>query len=350
MLFKSLLHFFRWKLHGWSVTMNNTSLVGHRIVDLYPAYVYFQIVFCVILFLSICSGNILTIITIQRKRTLAHRITSQLVLNLACADLLVGLTAPLHGVLFALDSKQIFTVFCLVQDAAATAATGISLYSLLLIAAERYMGICHPLHHQRWLTLHRIKLSIVTTWIYIIILVPCLYAFQKIELGMVCLMSAFLPIPVEVVVFANMFFVIVVSTALYGRMFYIAKTSHNKVILYRRGCTMDSPVASSSIHGNKKKPWQQTMKVNVVMAMVMGAFIVTWVPFMVMSILRVSLKLNTPEWIMAEESLMMLSTMNSSLNPLIYAWKFRDFRWAYRRAVLSPILRLRRLNGRGHES
>ena len=337
--------------------MNNTTDSDIRANDLYsPAYIWCSVVFNILLLVFICGGNIFTII-IQRRKTMTNKITNRLVMNLACADLMVGVTAPTRAVLFAVNDVQAYKFFCLIQDACASIAMGVSLYSVMLIALERYMGICHPLKRQRWVTVCRLQWCTIAVWLYISVTVALVFSFQDYQAGMPCLMSFYLPIWIyEGAVCSNVIFVIVVTCSLYTRIFYIAKTSQTKVILYKPNNIplkpFTEPIAAANphndnllgnVHGHTIVPKQQAMKFNIVMAMVIGAVIITWIPFMVVSTLRVSVKGTSSSWIMAEETTMLLSAINSSLNPLIYAWKFRDFRYAYRKTILTPINKVRRL-------
>lgn len=118
-----------------------------------------------LLFLSIISGNILTVTAIKVNRKLSSMISSLFILNLALSDFLVGLTLPYHFSFFlGFEYLTKRRHSCILRFVLIILACSSSVYNLLAIAADRYIAIVYPLRYNRYMTRRVAKLIMLAGW------------------------------------------------------------------------------------------------------------------------------------------------------------------------------------------
>ncbi|XP_066506564.1 trace amine-associated receptor 13c-like [Hoplias malabaricus] len=112
--------------------------------------------------ISVCTVflNLLVIISISHFKQL-HTPTNLIILSLAVADFLVGLFVMPMDIMQLMDSCwHLGTIACYISPIISFVSLYGSLYSLILIAVDRYIAITNPLQYSSHITLHKTLLSI----------------------------------------------------------------------------------------------------------------------------------------------------------------------------------------------
>ena len=121
----------------------------------------------------ICFGNILVIAAFAQFNFL-QTFNNYLVLNLAVADLLIGILIPAHIFLFILPLQNT-KYLCLTVIFLISLSSGMSLLSLMAIAIERTIKVFFPLTYYNILTERRINGSLGCMWLTVITLTSPIY-------------------------------------------------------------------------------------------------------------------------------------------------------------------------------
>ena len=98
--------------------------------------------------------NVLTIVTMRRERTL-RTLPNMLVVSLAVTDLLVGVLVFVSALSWVpvLDSSLAFSpTACVVRLCGIFVSCSVSMVTVCLTAAERYLFIVHPYKHLDYVT------------------------------------------------------------------------------------------------------------------------------------------------------------------------------------------------------
>lgn len=117
----------------------------------------------IIMFTTI-SGNLLTLFAIILCRRLSQTVSNYFIFSLALSDLLVGVTIPYHfffsvGITLGANKQTCILRFMLVILACSS-----SIYSLLAIAADRYVAVVHPLHYNKYMSKRIVSGIIIFGW------------------------------------------------------------------------------------------------------------------------------------------------------------------------------------------
>ncbi|XP_022098586.1 beta-4C adrenergic receptor-like [Acanthaster planci] len=147
--------------------MNGTNLtteegnVGLRVVE--------GVTF-VIITLLILIGNCLCLLVLRLARSM-NSVTRVLLISLTAADLLMGTVvgAPILGTVIANEWPYGY-VFCAISASGNQICATTSLFSLLLINAERYVCISRPLRYSEIVTVNRARGAVVCVWIFALFL------------------------------------------------------------------------------------------------------------------------------------------------------------------------------------
>ncbi|CAF1238369.1 unnamed protein product [Rotaria sordida] len=129
-------------------------------------------------------GNILVLIALCIDFALRSP-THLLMGNLACADLLLGITVlPFSAILEILEGKWLFgRTFCHIWLAIDVLYCTASIYGLMFISIERYIGVTRPLRYPIIITHHRTIFAILIAWLVAILIsiVPFLGWNQQVK-------------------------------------------------------------------------------------------------------------------------------------------------------------------------
>ncbi|XDV54608.1 hypothetical protein PO909_022857 [Leuciscus waleckii] len=242
--------------------------------------------------------NLLVIISISHFKKL-HTPTNLIILSLAVTDLLMGLeTCWYFGDTFC---KLCITILGLVFSA--------SISNLVLIAADRYVAVCHPLLYPQKITTTRILISICLSWVCfstynatIVINDGYLDTSHKTDMcyGECSIMMGFAWGVTDL--FMSFIFPCTLIITLYLRIFYVVHQQVKVINSLMKGgkCVMEGSVRRKSEN-----------KAALTLGIIVTVYLLCFIPYYICSISVVSsTTINLLTWVMYT---------NSGLNPLIYA-------------------------------
>ena len=281
------------------------------------------------LMIFILAGNTLVIVAVWRYPSL-QTVTNQFVVSLAVADLLVGLVLPYHASVYLLPSLNNQKYFCIGRFSSLFLPCCASFGNLLLISVDRFIAIMYPLRYLSVMTHQLATFLIVCDWVQATIQssVP-LYSNQWQE-DADCLVTTVLwPACVLFAAFFNIGFVSVFMIVMYAKILHVALRQQS-AIRQLAPTSRDAAATGSKTH----KPALSSREVNTTktLAIVIGTFQCCWGPFMVLVAIK---SMGYTPWMY--ETLyglfLVLGALNSGMNPVIYAWKNRQFRTAFNKIL-----------------
>ncbi|XP_066506550.1 trace amine-associated receptor 13c-like [Hoplias malabaricus] len=145
---------------------NNSSCIKE--VNGGPVYFLLCFFLSCIVVCTVCL-NLLVIISISHFKQL-HTPTNLIILSLAVADFFVGLVNMPVDLSTLMDSCwYLGTLACYIYLMISFVSIYASLYSVILIAVDRYIAITNPLQYSSQITLQKTLLSIILGWSFLAI-------------------------------------------------------------------------------------------------------------------------------------------------------------------------------------
>ncbi|XP_076128044.1 trace amine-associated receptor 13c-like [Alosa pseudoharengus] len=268
-------------------------------------------------------GNLVVIISIVHFKQL-HTPTNLLVMSLALADLLLGLTVMPFSIVRSVDGCWYYgDAFCLLHSSFDMFLTSVSIFHLISIAIDRHQALCYPLLYPTRITIPVAWLMIAASWgiaaaysfslLYsranvkglddflksIYCIGSCNLLFNALWGALDTLIAFFLPCSIMV--------------GLYAKIFSVAKDHIKKIEDVNRG-----------LNPNNEHVSKTERKAAKTLGIVVGAFIFCWMPFFVNSIVDPYTNFSTPAILF--EIFTWLGYFNSALNPIIYGLFYPWFR------------------------
>ncbi|XP_039279548.1 dopamine receptor 1 [Nilaparvata lugens] len=295
---------------------------------------------CLLIFLSI-AGNILVCVAIYTDRGL-RRIGSLFLASLAIADLFVAALVMTFAVVNDLAGYWMFgPQFCDTWIAFDVMCSTASILNLCAISLDRYIHIKDPLRYSRWVTRRVALVSIACVW-----LLAALISFVPISLGLhrpqeplvlhsgataypTCALDL---TPTYAVVSSCISFYVpcVVMVGIYCRLYCYAQKHVQSIRAVTRPLTSPSLATTASVHASS--PYHVSdHKAAITVGVIMGTFLLCWVPFFCVNIIAAFCKTCIPD--MAFKVLTWLGYSNSAFNPIIYSIFNTEFREAFRRIL-----------------
>ncbi|XP_065168234.1 dopamine receptor 1-like isoform X2 [Atheta coriaria] len=310
----------------------------------------------VLIFLSV-AGNILVCVAIYTDRGL-RRIGNLFLASLAIADLFVAsLVMTFAGVNDLLGYWIFGAEFCDTWVAFDVMCSTASILNLCAISLDRYIHIKDPLRYGRWVTRRVAVGSIATIW-----LASALISFVPISLGLhrppqptvyhaggqnypTCALDL---TPTYAVVSSCISFYVpcIVMLGIYCRLYcYAQKHVKNIRAITRpieippgtsRRKTMKLKKANKALHihlhSHHSSPYHVSdHKAAITVGIIMGVFLICWVPFFCINIVAAFCKTCIPD--ITFKILTWLGYSNSAFNPIIYSIFNTEFREAFKRIL-----------------
>ena len=269
-------------------------------------------------------GNILVILAFKRSVKI-RTVTNYFVVSLAVADILVALVSmPIWAAFLmqanVLEEGPLVKIWTFMDILCGVA----SIMNLTAISIERYFCIRYPLNYHTTMTSLKAITIIIIIWIFSIFM-----SSLKIILW-------FWPPPnYELMVVISCFFIpLVVMCTTYRYIFKTASYQARQIALMINGNVKNFLLASE-------------MRAAKTLAVVMGAFVISWGPFFILNILfAYCLDCVTTDSVVVAK---WMHYTNSLFNPIVYACMNKEFRKAFC-IILFGRKRCCRMRKRGAES
>lgn len=248
-------------------------------------------------------GNGLVVASFIRYSRL-RTITNYFVVSLAVADILVGLVSIpiwISMLLYSTGGKTLGNIYYILDIFAGTC----SILHLVTISLERFFAVVYPIR-RRNISPKVYYIFLVAVWI-----IPAAASLSALELreinrkaNMMFLFMGFFVIPLLVILFT------------YAKIWL---TARNRI----------QPARDSS------RSIKRDMRIAVTIALVIGFFVIAWLPFFTVQLLIVFCESCKPR-IYNTDLLLFVKYMhysNSAINPIVYAVKIPEFRRAFKQLV-----------------
>ncbi|CAH2295416.1 adenosine receptor A2a [Pelobates cultripes] len=306
-------------------------------------YIVLEVVTAVLAIL----GNVLVCWAVRINSNLQNA-TNYFVVSLAAADIAVGLLA----IPFAISISTGFCATfysCLFIACFVLVLTQSSIFSLLAIAADRYIAIRIPLRYNSLVTSQRANIIIAVCWLlsFIIGLTPMLGWHKNFDNSnetnktntstmsptcsppmLECLFESV--VTMDYMVYYNFFACVLVPLLLmlgiYLRIFMAARRQLKQMELKVVCGERSRSTLQREVHAAKS------------LAIIVGLFALCWLPLHIINCFNLFCEGcdRPPTWLMYFAIL--LSHVNSVVNPLIYAYRIREFRHTFRKILHQNLL------------
>ncbi|XP_060776551.1 melanocortin 5b receptor [Neoarius graeffei] len=264
--------------------------------------------------------NILVILAIIKNKNL-HSPMYFFICSLALADMLVGVSNAWETIVIHLLAnrrlvvedhfiRQIDNVF----DSLICISVVASMCSLLAIAMDRYISIFYALRYHSIMTVKRACIIIGIIWSFCTGCGIVFIIYSDTTPVVVCLVAMFLAM-------------LLLMASLYCHMFLLAR-SHVKRM--------------ATLHGSNASIQQRaSLKGALTLTILLGIFIVCWVPFFLHLILMISCPKNLYcICFMSHFNMYLILIMcNSMIDPLIYALRSQEMRKTFKEIICCYNLR-----------
>lgn len=271
-------------------------------------------------------GNTLVLLAIYKNDKL-KTVTNTFIASLALADLLVGILVSPLAALSYLGLPQNY-MWCVFTNSVVVVLTQISIFNLCAIAVERFIAIKSPYFYQQHLTIKTAVIISVIAWVGGIIVgfVP-MFGWN---LGpMADNKCAFVSvIDMKYMVYFNFFgFVLtplVIMFLIYLYIYMIVRQQLIKIAALER--TNQTDQRKQSLNFSKE------VKAAKSLAVVIGMFAVCWLPIHILNSITLLCKGENCQYhLNLLLAAILLSHINSAINPFLYAIGNSQFQVAFKK-------------------
>ncbi|XP_004483703.1 trace amine-associated receptor 1 [Dasypus novemcinctus] len=293
----------------------------------------------VLVILTTLAGNLIVIISISHFKQL-HTPTNWLIHSMATVDFLLGCLVMPYSMVRSVEHCWYFgEVFCKIHTSTDIMLSSASILHLSFISIDRYCAVCDPLRYKA-----RISVLVIFVMIFISWSVPALFAFGMIflELNLKgaeemyykhvhCLggCSVFFSKTSGVLAFMTSFYVPgSIMLCIYFRIYLIAQGQARSI----RDANQNPQIGleeKSGISGSKERKAAKTLGI------VMGVFLVCWCPFFICTVLDPFLDYTISPAL--SDALIWFGYLNSTFNPMVYAFFYPWFRRALKLILFGKI-------------
>lgn len=302
-----------------------------------------QTAFLILIMLVTFLGNFMVCLIVYLHRRL-RTVTNFFIVSLAVSDLLISvLSVPfrihqtLHNGIWCLGYELCLT--WILTDLTCACA---SICNLAAISVDRYIAIVHPFRYHSLMTTRAGWVVIGIVWTYAITW-AALSTFNWTDFGAPHFFTEYTCRKMDKIFYtvatAMDFYVpLLIVLIMYGFVFRVAMNQARAVASLQ-------PVANRANRDARGRRFSinivKEVKAAKTLAIVIGAFVICWLPFFTFLLVSLwKIELLQPPQVSVETLkglrgtfLYVLPTINSTLNPIIYAMFNREFRAAFSRLL-----------------
>ncbi|XP_015214436.2 trace amine-associated receptor 1-like [Lepisosteus oculatus] len=296
------------------------------------------LIFVAVILFTVC-GNLFVIISIAHFKQL-HTPTNFLVLSLAVADFLLGGFIMPPSMVRSLETCWYYgDLFCKIHSSTDVMLSTTSILHLSFISIDRYYAVCEPLKYKTKITVCVALYMVIISWA-----VSAVIGFGMIFLelnikgmedtyynrfdcvgGCVLIQSEASSTISSTLSFYIPGFMMV---GIYFKIFLVARRQARTI----QGIVSQS---KSSEDGKTMTSSKTERKAAKTLGIVMGVFLSCWTPFFLCNIMDPIFNYSIPPVLL--DTLVWLGYLNSTFNPLVYAFFYNWFRKALGMIVFGKI-------------
>ena len=259
-------------------------------------------------------GNLLVVIAVVRFENLRSP-TNYLITGLASADMLASFSPFFLVAQKMTVNTQLWVGMCLAGESINSVATLTNILYIFIIGVDRYIYILHPFKYERLVNGKTTAIAAACVWLNCIV-VSCVLVpvFSSLKMGMACRI-VFIAQKVKMVYYIQMIFCVVAVIGIYLRI-AVEAWRHSRRILQQ-----GMPNNDSVTYG---------LKIAKMTAWVLGGYLLSVTPVL---ILQGSMDQIGNTYHVLERVSVIFWWNNCWINPVIYAWKDKDFRRSFRKLL-----------------
>ncbi|XP_062250090.1 histamine receptor H2a [Platichthys flesus] len=298
-----------------------------------------------LLILLTVSGNVLVCLAVCASRRL-RSLTNCFIVSLAVTDLLLGvLVLPFSALLQLNDEWPLGPVLCNFYISMDVMLCTASILTLLAISVDRYLAVTMPLRHASLVLPWRVGVAMASVWT-----VSVAVSFLPIHMGWNTVNGTVqnrgpwaaenkcrfeLNRPYALTDSLLTFFLPLVAMCwTYLQILRIARAQAKRIISARPTWithynSRNNSSSSSTVVSSVTAVALREHKATVTLAVVIGAFVVCWLPYFILFTVLGLKEHPDPSSVSAYSPVLWLGYTNSALNPILYGALNRDFRSAY---------------------
>ncbi|XP_004702221.1 trace amine-associated receptor 1 [Echinops telfairi] len=293
----------------------------------------------VLVILTTLVGNLIVIVSISHFKQL-HTPTNWLIHSMATVDFLLGCLVMPYSMVRSVEHCWYFgEVFCKIHTSTDIMLSSASIFHLSFISIDRYCAVCDPLRYKA-----RISILVVFVMIFISWGVPAIFAFGMIFLELnikgaeeiyyqhihcVGGCSVFFSKTSGVLAFMTSFYIPgSIMLSIYYRIYFIARGQARSI----NDAKLKLQIRLEENHGVSQSKEQKAAKT---LGIVMGVFLICWCPFFVCTVADPFLDYTIPQTL--NEALIWFGYLNSTFNPMVYAFFYPWFRRALKMILFGKI-------------
>ncbi|CAH1776266.1 unnamed protein product [Owenia fusiformis] len=268
-----------------------------------------------ILALWICLGNTLVIIAYSKFKSL-RSVTNYWILHLAVADLFMGLSMFIEfGSFFqrTVLSGWSMYIYCAFLSLTINLSIFMTISLLVAVTVDRYIAIFWPLRYQTLITMKKAHKGITILWSSNIIVILTAAIHWRLETKEEIYCQIVPPI-IEYSYIPGFLAAAVIIVTLYVHIF---------TAVYNQAKKLQPQIETSKRDKNIKK----NLIILKTAFFVIGIFLISWVPSIVTYGCMIYGGQTHLETVFLYIEL--LAYGNSGINPIIYAWRLKEFRRAF---------------------
>lgn len=269
------------------------------------------------------SGNLMVCIAVGRNKKL-RTVTNYFLVSLAVADFFVGTLAIPVAIMTDLGLPHNNLYLCVTLLYILIMLTQSSVFSLLAVAIERYVAILLPFHYQRLLKPRNARLVILLTWFLAFLLssVPLIDFQNRSKHINYC----FFTCVVDIALFVYFSFFGCALIPLLAMFFIYA---HIFLTVRRQVRRIAALQSALEVQARQNSAMRREAKKASSIFLLIFLFVLCWMPMHIMNCLQQfcpQCSVPLPLILTA----IILSHANSAINPMLYAYRMKSFRQAFK--------------------